>query len=321
MKRLFLFIALFATVWEMKAQSIGAPFRWETTLGLNVSDLGGLGSRTGFHIGARFEIPIFAMNEKTYINAGTILSLKGCSQNHRILGSIKTNPYYLDIPIHFGYRHSITRKVSVFAEAGPYFSIGLFGKHKIEQISATADGGSDPNIVKEDYTENVFGSNGLKRFDFGLGFRIGAELQKRYSVSLGYDWGLIDEYTSDTDKNNGKRLRPAKTVLSQSKGGNSCHNQNQITINGNHRCLQIFQTDRQQHITDSGRENQYEHQNKERRPMERHGEYRSIKSRNERYYYSRYSSTGKSIAQHGYCSDSSQDTLTKNQIDSIHHRT
>lgn len=39
-------------------------------------------------------------------------------------------------------------------------------------------------------------------FDFGLGFRIGAELQKRYSVSLGYDWGLIDEYTSDTDKNN-----------------------------------------------------------------------------------------------------------------------
>ena len=49
MKRLFLFIALFATVWEMKAQSIGAPFRWETTLGLNVSDLGGLGSRTGFH--------------------------------------------------------------------------------------------------------------------------------------------------------------------------------------------------------------------------------------------------------------------------------
>lgn len=202
MKRLFLFIALFATVWEMKAQSIGAPFRWETTLGLNVSDLGGLGSRTGFHIGARFEIPIFAMNEKTYINAGTILSLKGCSQDHRILGSIKTNPYYLDIPIHFGYRHSITRKVSVFAEAGPYFSIGLFGKHKIEQISATADGGSDPNIVKEDYTENVFGSNGLKRFDFGLGFRIGAELQKRYSVSLGYDWGLIDEYTSDTDKNN-----------------------------------------------------------------------------------------------------------------------
>lgn len=178
MKRLFLFIALFATVWEMKAQSIGAPFRWETTLGLNVSDLGGLGSRTGFHIGARFEIPIFAMNEKTYINAGTILSLKGCSQNHRILGSIKTNPYYLDIPIHFGYRHSITRKVSVFAEAGPYFSIGLFGKHKIEQISATADGGSDPNIVKEDYIENVFGSNGLKRFDFGLGFRIGAELQK-----------------------------------------------------------------------------------------------------------------------------------------------
>ena len=68
-------------------------------------------------------------------------------------------------------------------------------------------------------------------------------------------FGNFYQINSDTDKNNGKRLRPAKTVLSQSKGGNSCHNQNQITINGNHRCLQIFQTDRQQHITDSGREN------------------------------------------------------------------
>ena len=34
----------------------------------------------------------------------------------------------------------------------------------------------------------------------------------------------------------------------------------------------------------------------------------------------RYGSTGKGIAQHGYCSDGSQDTLTKNQIDSIYHR-
>ena len=100
------------------------------------------------------------------------------------------------------------------------------------------------------------------------------------------------QVNSNTDKNNGKRLRPAKTVLSQSKGGNSCHNQNQITIYSNHRCLQIFQTDRQQHITDSGRENQYEHQNKERRPMERHGEYRGIKSCKQiRQHRKRYSAT------------------------------
>ena len=76
MKRLFLFIALFATVWEMKAQSIGAPFRWETTLGLNVSDLGGLGSRTGFHIGARFEIPILHIPEHTRSLSGSLLGYK-----------------------------------------------------------------------------------------------------------------------------------------------------------------------------------------------------------------------------------------------------
>lgn len=190
MKRVILLIALFAVTWELKAQN-SDPTRWEATVGLNVSNLGGLGSRTGFHIGARAEFPIFALDTKGYINAGAILSLKGCSQDRLELGTIKTNPYYLDIPIHFGYKHNITRNVSVFGEVGPYFGIGLFGKHKLKEVTITDVEGSH---VKEDYEENVFADNGLKRFDFGLGFRIGAELQKRYSVSLGYDWGLLNEY-------------------------------------------------------------------------------------------------------------------------------
>lgn len=36
--------------------------------------------------------------------------------------------------------------------------------------------------------------------------------------------GHFNQVNSDTDKNNGKRLCPAKTVLSQSKGDKSCLN-------------------------------------------------------------------------------------------------
>ena len=138
---------------------------------------------------------------------------------------------------------------------------------------------------------------------------------------LFFTFGHFNQVNSNTDKNDCKCLRPAKTVLCESKGSNGRHNQNQITVDSDDRCLQIFQTDRQQHITDSGRENQYEHQNKERRPMERHGEYRGIKSCNKRDYNGRHGSTGKGISQHRYRSNGREDALTKNQIDSIHHRT
>ena len=55
--------------------------------------------------------------------------------------------------------------------------------------------------------------------------------------------------------------------------------------------------------------------------MKWHGEYRGIKSCNKRDYNGRHGSTGKGISQHRYCSNGREDALTKNQIDSIHHRT
>ena len=42
----------------------------------------------------------------------------------------KCTPYYLNIPIHIGYKFPVGRNVSLFINAGPYFNIGLFGKAK-----------------------------------------------------------------------------------------------------------------------------------------------------------------------------------------------
>ena len=130
-------------------------------------------------------------------------------------------------------------------------------------------------------------------------------------------FGNFHQIDSDTDKNNGKRLRPTETVLPQNKRSDSCHNQNQITIDSYHRCLEIFQSDREQHITYGSRENQHKHQDKERRPMERHGEYRSVEAGNHCHYNSGYGRTGKCISQHGHCTDRSKNTMTQNQVDSI----
>ena len=89
-------------------------------------------------------------------------------------------PYYLEIPLHFGYRYEIGEgNMKIFGSFGPYFAIGLFGK-------AESDDGM------ESFESDVFGSDGMKRFDFGLGLRGGVELFDHYQVFLGYDWGLVD---------------------------------------------------------------------------------------------------------------------------------
>ena len=54
----------------------------------------------------------------------------------------------------------------------------------------------------EDYLKNkVFGSNAMKRFDFGLGLKAGVEFFQKYQVSIGYDWGLLDNIEDSGNKN------------------------------------------------------------------------------------------------------------------------
>ena len=46
---------------------------------------------------------------------------------------------------------------------------------------------------------NTFGSDGMKRFDIGAGLRSGVEIKNKYTLSIGYDMGLIDTYNSSDD--------------------------------------------------------------------------------------------------------------------------
>ena len=39
------------------------------------------------------------------------------------------NLHYLNIPIHIGYMMPVSKKISLFMNAGPYWGVGLFGKY------------------------------------------------------------------------------------------------------------------------------------------------------------------------------------------------
>ena len=146
--------------------------RWGATVGMNSSNF----SITGFD------------------SMGALLTLKGAKIDGGSAASIKFNPYYLEIPVHIGYKYAVNENFAIFGNAGPYLAIGLFGKAK-------AEGDILDEYEFDDNSTNVFGDDAMKRFDFGLGLKAGVEFSQKYQISIGYDWGLVENIKDSGNKN------------------------------------------------------------------------------------------------------------------------
>ena len=102
----------------------------------------------------------------------------------------KGNPYFLNIPIHIGYKFSLGHNTALFAHVGPYIGIGLFGKNKL--VTETEAGKKATTTL----ADNVFSDKQAERFDWGIGGKVGVEFAKHVQVAVGYDWGLKNLKTS-----------------------------------------------------------------------------------------------------------------------------
>lgn len=154
-------------------------------------------SRIGFRAGFRMEMDAPFIYEGFYFDAEALLSAKGAkfdSSSGEDATSVVSRPYYLEIPIHIGYRYMFGQgNVGIFGSFGPYFGVGLFGTNKV----TTAGVETKPD---------AFSSDGLKRFDFGLGLRAGVTMFDHYRIYLGYDWGLIDVAKMSGNKINNRNF-------------------------------------------------------------------------------------------------------------------
>lgn len=87
------------------------------------------------------------------------------------------NAFFAQIPIHVGYRVSTGETSAFFIQAGPTVGCGLFGS-KIQWYGSRNE-------------TNYF--DVAKRFDLGVGGRIGMEFHK-FQISLGADYGVLDAF-------------------------------------------------------------------------------------------------------------------------------
>lgn len=171
--------------------------------GMNVSKLQNheYGSKVGATMGLRLDY-MLPHAHGAYITSGLDWTMKGGKTsvvalvgNTEYDGTLKYSMHYFEIPIHAGFRYNFNENIGVYAEFGPYFSVGVGGKRK-----ANIDG--DGEAVREEeeaYTHKAFKNYGypqesFQRWDAGLGFRVGAEYNEHYNLIIGCDWGLTDIY-------------------------------------------------------------------------------------------------------------------------------
>lgn len=145
-------------------------------------------------LGVKAEVGLPQISEGVYLDMGALLTLKGAKIDGGSAASIKFNPYYLEIPVHIGYKYAVNENFAIFGNAGPYLAIGLFGKAK-------AEGDILDEYEFDDNSTNVFGDDAMKRFDFGLGLKAGVEFSQKYQISIGYDWGLVENIKDSGNKN------------------------------------------------------------------------------------------------------------------------
>lgn len=189
MKKVLLFFALVAiSVVSINAQD---NLKWGVMAGMNVSKytITGFDSRIGFHAGVKAELGLSQEASGAYMDFAALLTLKGAKIDGGSIASIKFNPYYLEVPVHVGYKYAVNDDFALFGSVGPYIAVGLFGKAKAKVDGNIADLGE---LGTNSASENIFGDDGLKRFDFGLGLKAGVEFSKKYQVAISYDFGLVE---------------------------------------------------------------------------------------------------------------------------------
>lgn len=115
----------------------------------------------------------YNVNSKLYLQSG--IGIQNIShKNENIDGTL--NAYFIQLPIHVGYRFELGDTKSVFIQAGPTLGYGISGTKLF--------------FYEDNESYDYFDSELFKRFDLGVGGRVGMAFNN-IQVSLGANYGVL----------------------------------------------------------------------------------------------------------------------------------
>jgi hypothetical protein len=89
--------------------------------------------KVGFHIGGFYDIHLV---DKLYLHPQLLFSYDPSNQTYKtvldgehIITKLKTEGYYISVPVMFSYRFPINKKSNIGVDLGAYITLGLFGNY------------------------------------------------------------------------------------------------------------------------------------------------------------------------------------------------
>lgn len=195
------FLFSIALIISINAGAQDNRFTFGIKAGVNLANFSGNGAqdsdaRIGFNFGVTVD---YSLAQNYYLLSGLELTMKGAkakyvspiTANEKLNGppfsaEIKDDPIYLQMPIHLGYKLTVTDAFKILFHAGPYVAYGIGGKVKMDRANnLEVEGGFS------DFDGYLSEKDKFKKFDFGIGLGIGMEFNK-IALGIGYDFGLAN---------------------------------------------------------------------------------------------------------------------------------
>lgn len=211
MKKIFASLAalmMSAVVTTASAQAVmyddSFPWRIGIQLGFNAPTFSEsqYSATIGWNMGATVLYDTQNFIPDSYLRGSVLYTRKGTAAGLDILQDVHSKDYefkdltsylhYLEVPVHFGYAYEIDDLFCVLAETGPYLGMRFTGSLRTDDTKVTENGvvntelsGPTNGDMKDYYRK-------LRRFDVGWGVRAGVMIDKKYELTLSYDWGLCE---------------------------------------------------------------------------------------------------------------------------------
>lgn len=171
MKKLF-FLVVMAVMAITASAQVEPGFRMGVRLNLGLSNVVADGDKMAFGYGVGW-IAEYNFASGWYVQSG--IGIEDIAHKEDGLDGT-LNAYFAQLPIHAGYRFGLGDTSSMFVQVGPTVGVGMFGSD-IDFYG----------IGRMNYFDLA------KRFDLGLGGRVGVEFGK-IQVSLGANYGVLEAF-------------------------------------------------------------------------------------------------------------------------------
>lgn len=213
-KKIFLTVTSLLLVANMYSQE--AKFSFGGKVGMNLSNVDmeyiDTDAKVGYQLGIVAE---YNLQKDFFLRSGLEINSKGFKSDlitegdingdgiFGDYGTIKSswNMVYLQLPLMVGYKVGVTDDFKVNFAVGGYLSYGIGGKTTSRFDGFLNSPSGQFKHFSEQYRDNTFSDDLLKRFEVGLIGGIGAEF-KLFTFNLGYEYGLSNISQAAVDIHN-----------------------------------------------------------------------------------------------------------------------